>query len=249
MTGHDRATRPGLALAEIGNQLPADQEVTHVIFILDRSGSMSDKVKDVLGGVNSLIAELKKEPGACGVSYVRFDTEVELVWNDLPLKRVPGLTKAEYVPRGGTALLDAVGMTLGAINSIPTHRYIVNVFTDGEENSSREWTNEKVRALIADKENEGNWTFGFFGCGIEMWAQVQDWGMSRASAAAYSAKGSAGMMYSTARVANVMRSRRMRSSASYGETVAAAAANPDMTEEEIEERLKQTQTGEQDASS
>jgi Mg-chelatase subunit ChlD len=228
-----------LALSQPVAATLTGDEVTHVIFILDRSGSMSGKAADVIGGFNSYVDALRAEPkGQVGVSYVRFDHETELVWNDLPLADVPQMTADTYRVRGNTALLDAVGMTVSAVREDPAHAYIVITNTDGEENASREWTVDGVKELIARYEAKGNFSFAFFGEGIDAWSQASDMGYAPTMAAAYTAHEAGAMYRAKARATNIMRSRKMRSSRDFGAATRMAMDRPDATDDEIASALE-----------
>jgi hypothetical protein len=211
---------------------PVEAGVTHVIFILDRSGSMQGKEADVIGGVNAYVGGLDRSKGQVGISYVRFDNEIELVWNDLKLDAVPQMTAEHYQPRGNTALLDAVGMTVSSVTPNAEHSYVVIIHTDGMENASREWTAPKLRDLIAQREAAGNWTFSFFGCDIDAWDQARDMGMSRRSSMSYAAKDMQHVYASSSRVTNMMRDKKVRMSRSYADATQAAAQGA--SDEEIE---------------
>ena len=200
-----------------------DTDVMHIIFILDRSGSMQGKEADVIGGVNAYVAGLDRTKGQMGISYVRFDNEIELVWNDVKLDDVPEMTAEHYQPRGNTALLDAVGMTVSAVQPNAEHNYTVIIHTDGQENASREWTNEKLRKLIAQREAAGNWTFSFFGCDIDAWGQARDMGMSAGNARQYAAADMQAVYMAKSRVSNMMRDKKMRRSDHYAAATQAAA--------------------------
>jgi hypothetical protein len=225
-------------LADVGLQIAGD-DVTHIIFILDRSGSMSGMEQDVIGGVNSFVKQQKDGDGAAGVSLVRFDNVIELVWNDIDVAKVPALTEADYVPRGNTALLDAMGMTIAAVKANPAHRYIVITHTDGAENASREWTAEKLKELIKDRESDGNWTFTFFGEGIDAFGQSAAYGYARSNTMSYDSRQRADVYGSTARVSALMRKKRMMSSQRFAEAASAATARPAMTDDDLEQILDQ----------
>jgi hypothetical protein len=168
---------------------------------------------DVIGGFNGYIEELRKdaEPGfLCGISYVRFDNVIELAWNDTPLADVPQMTHADYQPRGNTALLDAVGMTVSAITPRDDATFTVVVHTDGQENASREWTAEKLRKLIEERRALGNWTFTFYGCDVDMWAQARDFGIASSNSASYSRADTARAYRSSGHLESLMRKKGMR---------------------------------------
>lgn len=209
-------------------------DVLHVIWILDRSGSMSGQEADVIGGFNSYIDGLRAEPhGPVGVSYIRFDNVAELVWNDVPLADVPRMTANEYCVRGSTALLDAFGMTVSAVKPDAAHSYVVITHTDGEENSSREWTAEKVTELMKAREADGNWTFAFFGEGIDAWAQARDYGFAQSSTASWAPAMKTAAFAAERRVTNTMRGRRMRSSKNFGAAVDAAMKDATLSDDDI----------------
>ena len=230
---------PGLAIAGGIANRTHDADVTHVVFVLDRSGSMSGKEADVIGGFNGYVESLRANPaGAVGLSYVRFDDHLELVWNDLALADVPDMTEATYSVRGSTALLDAVGATVSAVRDNPAHRYIVITNTDGQENASREWTTEKVRALIQEREARGNWTFAFFGEGIDSWADAARYGYATGAAMAHNSADIRDVYASKARVSNVMRSRSIRATKEFAAAAAAVMRDRDMTDEEVERVLE-----------
>ena len=211
----------------------------HVVFIFDRSGSMSGHEQDVIGGFNTYVEELKKEAGDVGVTYVRFDTEVERVWIDLELADVPFMTPANYQPRGGTALYDAVGQTIAALKDKPGHTFVIITHTDGEENSSHEWTQEKVKALVTERTALGNWTFLFFGQGFDKWhAEVGSQGMAMAGGNTVAYNHGAGkiMMATAGRVSNVMRGANLSGTQTYNVAMDAALAGA--SDVEIEQILK-----------
>lgn len=214
-------------------------DVTHVIFILDRSGSMSGKEADVIGGFNGYIEALRQEPdGVVGVSFVRFDGEVELVWNDLPLADVPRMTEEHFHVRGNTALLDAVGATVASIRENAEHRYIVITNTDGHENASREWDAARVRALIAEREGRGNWTFVFFGEGIDAWAEAAQYGYAAASVGSYSQDQYNSAFLAKARVSNAMRRGNVRGTKDFARATRAVMDDPSISDQAVEEMLK-----------
>jgi uncharacterized protein YegL len=230
---HEHGTQDIAPIAEVATAL-AGKGVLHVIFILDRSGSMSGKEEDVIGGFNSYIEQLRTNPeGHVGISYVRFDNDAELVWNDVPLADVPAMTHDTYAVRGSTALLDAVGMTVSAVRENAEHNYIVITNTDGEENASREWTAEAVKALIEKYSAKDNWTFAFFGDGVEAWSQARDYGYAASASMAYASHQTRDMYDAKARVSNYMRRNRMRKSERFAEATRAAIEDADISDEAL----------------
>lgn len=149
--------------------------ITEVVFILDRSGSMSGLESDTIGGFNSIIAKQKKEEGRAYVTTVLFDSHMQRIHDRLDIQNVPKMTEKDYVPRGCTALLDAVGDTIRHIAHI--HKYsraedvpektVVIITTDGMENSSRRYTREKVKKLIEHEQTKYGWEFIFMGANID----------------------------------------------------------------------------------
>jgi uncharacterized protein YegL len=154
--------------------------------ILDKSGSMSTKVQDVIGGFNVYLDELAKEPAVdYGFSLTLFDTVVEMKYKAVPLAEVAKLDDATYRPSGNTALLDAIGNTVQTVSTDGFDKTITVIMTDGEENSSREWTSQAIRELIKNKEAAGNWTFVFLGANLDAFAQGANLGVPMANAVRY----------------------------------------------------------------
>ena len=149
--------------------------ITEMVFILDRSGSMSGLESDTIGGFNSMIDKQKKEAGEAVVSTVLFDDVQEILHDRVKLADVKTMTEKEYFTRGRTALLDAVG---GAIHHIATiHKYaspqdvpentIFVIITDGYENASRKYSYEKVKSMIEHEQEKYGWEFLFIGANID----------------------------------------------------------------------------------
>ena len=158
--------------------------MTELIFILDRSGSMSGLEKDTIGGFNSMIERQKKEKGEAVVSTVLFHNVSTVVHDRLPLDKVPPMTEETYFTRGCTALLDAVG---GAVSHIANvHKYarredvpqktLVVITTDGSENASKHYDYERVRRLI-ERQKEAGWEFLFLGANIDAAAEAGRFGI------------------------------------------------------------------------
>jgi len=144
----------------------------NVIAILDMSGSMSGLEDDTRGGFNTFVREAQADQAAEGgqvtLSLTCFDTEFIQVYRTTDIQQVTPIGPAEYSPRGNTALLDAIGLTIAPL-SFPAHeKVLVYIVTDGFENSSREWTSDRVRALIEEKETQG-WEFLFIGAEVDAW--------------------------------------------------------------------------------
>jgi uncharacterized protein YegL len=180
--------------------------------ILDKSGSMNSKVQDVIGGFNLYISELAKEPAVeYGFTLTLFDTAVAMKYNSVPLAQVAKLDESSYRPSGNTALLDAIGNTVQTVNSAGFDKIITVIMTDGEENSSREWTLQGIRELVRSKESVGNWTFVFLGANLDAFTQGTNLGMATLNSVRYDAGNYLGVYHSLARRTNVMSSGTKRS--------------------------------------
>ena len=149
--------------------------LTEVVFILDRSGSMSGLEADTIGGFNSMISKQKKEDGEAVVSTVLFDDQQEVVYDRQPVKMVEPMTDRQYYVRGCTALLDAIG---GAIHHIGNlHKYareedrpektMFIITTDGMENASRFYTYDRVKYMVERQKEKYGWEFLFLGANID----------------------------------------------------------------------------------
>jgi hypothetical protein len=142
--------------------------LTHLYFLLDRSGSMQSIKDDTEGGFDAFIAEQRSQPGECRVTLAQFDDQYEEVFRDVPVADVPPLSLS---PRGPTALLDSIGRLLGEagarLAALSEHErpgaVIVGIMTDGHENSSRELTHAQVKALIERQTSEYAWQFLYMG--------------------------------------------------------------------------------------
>ena len=167
--------------------------MTELVFILDRSGSMSGLESDTVGGFNSMIEKQKKEAGEALVSTVLFDHESVVIHDRLPLDRVPRMTEEEYFTRGCTALLDAVGSAIHHIGNI--HKYarredvpektMFIITTDGYENASHSYDYEKVRKMIERQKEKYGWEFLFLGANIDAAAEARRFGISADRAVNY----------------------------------------------------------------
>jgi uncharacterized protein YegL len=160
---------------------------THVLMVVDMSGSMQPLAADVRGGFNTYIADLRKdEDRRYRVTATLFDTQFDSLCVATKLKDVPNLTGINYRPRGMTALIDAVGKTIAEFDArVPAlgdeDRVLVVVQTDGHENASQEFTRERIAATIKEREGAGKWSFVFIGAGPDTWAQAAGMGFAAAS--------------------------------------------------------------------
>jgi uncharacterized protein YegL len=170
------------------------KDLTELIFILDRSGSMSGLEEDTIGGFNSLMEKQKNEPGEANVTTVLFDNKYELLHDRIDLKDVNPITSKEYYVRGMTALLDAIGFTIEKIknaqNSLAKEERAENVMfiitTDGLENASREYNSDRIKAMIEEQKEKSGWEFLFIGANIDAVEIASRYGISSDSAVNYS---------------------------------------------------------------
>ena len=172
-----------------------NKNLTEMVFILDRSGSMSHLEADTIGGYNSLLEQQKKEEGEAVVTTVLFDDKYELVHDRADIKKVSPLTDREYFARGLTALLDAIGKTVNHIKE--RHKYapdgelpgktVVVIITDGFENASSEFTKSQIKSLIESQKEECGWEFLFLGANIDAVSTARDYGIACDRAVKYEA--------------------------------------------------------------
>lgn len=169
------------------------ENLTEIVFILDRSGSMSGLESDTIGGFNSMIAKQQKEEGEAIVSTVLFDDETDVIHDRVAIGEVKKLTEEDYYVRGCTALLDAVGGAIHHIGNV--HKYareedrpaktLFVITTDGLENASRHYSFNDVKKLIKRQQEKYNWEFLFLGANIDAIEVAGNMGISRDRAANY----------------------------------------------------------------
>jgi uncharacterized protein YegL len=171
------------------HQQPQSQKQRVLVnVILDKSGSMASKLNDVIEGFNAYVDGLAKEDQVDYLfSLTLFDTLVAYRHVAIPLAGVKKLDPKSYVPGGNTALNDAIGVTVRKVEADKPQvdKVITVIMTDGEENSSREWTHDAAKALIEQKEKEGVWTFVFLGAAPDAWDQGKSYGIQAANVAQY----------------------------------------------------------------
>ena len=169
------------------------KNLTEIVFILDRSGSMSGLEGDTIGGFNSLIRKQRTEEGEALISTVLFDKFSEVIHDRVPLDQVPELTDKEYYVRGCTALLDAVGGAVHHIGNVhkyareedrPEHTLFV-ITTDGMENASRRYSYEEVRRMIERQKEKYGWEFLFLGANIDAAKEAARFGIREDRAVNY----------------------------------------------------------------
>ena len=169
------------------------KDLTEIVFILDRSGSMSGLEADTIGGFNSMIEKQKNEPGEALVSTVLFDNESEVIHDRVPVRRVNPMTAQDYSVRGCTALLDAIGGAIHHIGNVhkyarpedvPEHTLFV-ITTDGMENASRRYDSASVKAMIEHQKAKYGWEFLFLGANIDAMETARSFGIGADRAVNY----------------------------------------------------------------
>lgn len=169
--------------------------ITELVFILDRSGSMAGLESDTIGGFNSLIEKQKKQDGKCCVSTVLFDNDSEVIHDRAELESIKPMTDKDYYVRGCTALIDAIGGAIHHIANIhkyarpedvPEHIMFV-IMTDGYENASHIYTSDKVKAMIEHEKEKYGWEFLFIGANIDAVETASRFGISEDRAVNYHA--------------------------------------------------------------
>lgn len=143
-------------------------ELTRLVFIIDRSGSMSGLERDTVGGFNTVLANNRELPGDCRVTTLLFSTEHELLHDDVPLEKVRDMTLRDYRPSGCTALLDAMGTAITRMLwKEEKSRVQFVIITDGEENASSEYSLDKIRSMVTRMTEERGWDFIFLGANMD----------------------------------------------------------------------------------
>ena len=169
------------------------ENLTELVFILDRSGSMSGLESDTIGGFNSLITKQQKEEGEAYVSTVLFDDKTEVIHDRVDIQKIEKMTDKEYYVRGCTALLDAVGGAIKHIGNIQKYareedrpaKTLFVITTDGLENASRRYSVKEVKRLIERQKEKYNWEFLFLGANIDAIEVAGKMGISADRAANY----------------------------------------------------------------
>ena len=171
------------------------KNLTEIVFILDRSGSMAGLEDDTIGGFNAMIEKQKRETGEALVSTVLFDNESEVIYDRVNVQRIEPMTRNEYYVRGCTALLDAVGGAIYHIGNV--HKYareedrpektLFVITTDGMENASRKYSYDRLKAMIERQKEKYGWEFLFLGANIDAAKEAARFGINADRAANYHA--------------------------------------------------------------
>lgn len=170
-----------------------ENNITELVFIIDRSGSMSGLESDTIGGFNSMIKKQKEENGKCYVSTVLFDSSSQVIHDRVDISTVEPLTEKEYYTRGSTALIDALGDSIRHIGNI--HKYsrpedvpqktMFIIITDGYENSSHKYSSNEVKSKITRQKEKYGWEFLFIGANIDSVNTAKSYGIDEEDAVDY----------------------------------------------------------------
>jgi len=164
------------------------ENLTELVAILDRSGSMQGLTAETIAGYNKFLAEQKELPGEANLTTILFDDRYEVLHEGVPLREIRFITEREYYTRGSTALLDALGKTINAIGAKLAQtqeeerpgKVLFLVITDGYENASREFTAEQIRQMVEHQREKYKWEFLFLGANIDAFATASSMGIAHA---------------------------------------------------------------------
>ena len=169
------------------------KNLSEIVFLLDRSGSMSGLEKDTIGGFNAMIEKQKKEQGEALISTVLFDHEMKVLHDRVKVQDVKPINENDYQVRGCTALLDAMGGAIHHIGNV--HKYARNedvpehtifvITTDGMENASSHYSSSKVRTMVERQKEKYGWEFLFLGANMDAIAAARDFGIEEDKAVEY----------------------------------------------------------------
>jgi len=171
--------------------------ITELVFILDKSGSMSGLESDTIGGYNAMLNKQQEEPGEAIVTTVLFDNNYELLHDRINIHGIRPITEKEYFVEGSTALLDAIGKTIHKTSNAQRHtleaqradKVMFVITTDGMENASCEYTYEKIKEMVEHQKEKYGWEFIFMGANIEAVSTAAKFGIDADRAANYNADG------------------------------------------------------------
>ena len=194
--------------------------LTEIVFILDRSGSMSGLEADTIGGFNSMLKKQQKEEGEAYISTVLFDDKTEVLYDRVPINKVEPMNDNQYYVRGCTALLDAIGGAIHHIGNV--HKYarpedvpektLFIITTDGMENASRRYDYNKVKKMVEHQKKRYNWEFIFLGANIDAVSVAGRFGVAANRAVRYECD-SAGTALNYSVMSNIISGVRKSASA------------------------------------
>ncbi len=167
--------------------------LTELVFILDKSGSMAGLESDTIGGFNSMLEKQRSLDGECRITTVLFDNNYTLLHDRIDIRAVSPMTEKEYFVGGSTALLDAIGRTVRKLAAVQKNtaepyraeKVMFVIITDGAENSSREYSSDKVKAMIEHEKEKYGWEFIFLGANIDAVETAGRFGISADRAVDY----------------------------------------------------------------
>lgn len=170
-----------------------NKNLTELVFILDKSGSMGGLESDTIGGFNSMLEKQKAENGECRITTVLFDNNYKLLHDRIDIRAVSPMTEKDYFAGGSTALIDAIGITINKIVGVQKNtaedyradKVMFVIITDGAENSSRKFTADKVRSMIECEKEKYGWEFIFLGANIDAVETAGRFGIAPNRAADY----------------------------------------------------------------
>ena len=193
-----------------------NDNLSEIVCIVDRSGSMDSIRSDAIGGFNAFLSDQKQQPGEAMLSLVLFNHEYKLVYDHIDIAKTPKLTDKTYQPAGMTALLDAVGRTIDAVGerlaATPEAqrpaKVIVAILTDGLENASKDYSRDKVAKMIQRQQQKYSWEFIFLAANQDAIAAAQDISITAKDAVAFTSTGEGVRTAYTAMSAEVTRRRK-----------------------------------------
>lgn len=176
------------------NRSTANNDFTEIICIIDRSGSMESIRSDAIGGFNRFLKDQQMLPDNAQLTMVLFDDQYELIHNGIDIQKVQPLTNQTFVPRGMTALLDAIGRTINEVSARvsdqPLERHpekvIVSILTDGQENASREFDLKTIKEMITKYTQNLHWDFIYLAANQDAFAESRQMGISAENTVMYS---------------------------------------------------------------
>lgn len=164
-------------------------EVLDLVFILDKSGSMSGFESDTIGGYNSVLTENREKKSQTYITTILFNDKTKLLHNREPISKVSNLTLDDYPVGGYTALLDAIGEGIEKMREnrkvTKNNNVLFVIITDGQENSSRKYSSSKIKAMIKSAETEDKWDFIFLGANIDAISEAENIGIKSSNATGY----------------------------------------------------------------
>ena len=193
------------------------ENTTDITIILDRSGSMQTVAEDTIGGFNRFLEDQKSAPGEAVLTLIQFDDKYEAVYRAKPIAKARPLDHTTFVPRGSTALLDAIGRTIDEagfrLSATPEkerpEKVIMVILTDGYENASRHFTMQKINEMISHQRDVYNWEFVFLGANQDAIATASQFGIAGDAALTY-ASTSTGTAAAFASMSDKMKLYRQR---------------------------------------